>query len=429
VILLVLLIIAGLAGVAYYLHERNYESTDDAMIDNHFVQISPRVSGQVVTVKVEDNQAVKAGDLLCEIDPRDFQARLNQAQGSLDAAIANEQAAKTNVSLMQTTASSDYDVASAGVEIAKAAIDSAAAAVDAAKSRFEQAKAQLTSAIATSEQFKADIEAAKAEATRADADMVRYTQLKETGSATTQQLDNAAAAARTAHAKLDSADKKSAAGEAQIQEAKAAVATAGRAVEQAQAQHKQAQSNLAEAEAKQRQANVAPQRVDVSKSQHAVAGADIEQLKASVELAKLQLEYTRIFAPVSGKVTRKAVEQGAYVSTGQAIMAIVPKDAWVVADFKETQLTYMKKGDPVIVSIDAYPDLKLKAKVDSIQMGSGARFSLLPPENATGNFVKVVQRVPVKIVFDTPLSEDPATKDLPIGPGMSVEPRVRIQRQ
>jgi membrane fusion protein (multidrug efflux system) len=300
--------------------------------------------------------------------------------------------------------------------------------VDAAQSRLEQSKAQFASATATAEQYRADIEAASAEAKRADADLVRYRQLMQTGSATAQQLDNAAAAARTAQSKLDSANKKAAAGDAQVQEAKAAIAMAGRAVEQAQAQHKEAQSNLVQAEAKKRQANVASQRVDVSKSQYAVAGADIEQLKANVDLAKLQLEYTRIVAPVSGKVTRKAVEQGAYVSVGQAIMAIVPKDVWVVADFKETQLTYMKHGDPVIVTIDAYPDLKLKATVDSIQLGSGARFSLLPPENATGNFVKVVQRVPVKIVFDPPLDQVPAAKDLPIGPGMSVEPKVKIQR-
>jgi len=418
-----LLVVGSVAiGIPLYLHWRVYVSTDDAFIEGHVVFVSPKVAGQVIRVLVSDNQEVKEGDLLVEIDSRDYQARLDQARGALEAAQARKQAAEINVSLTSTTAKAELDVAISGLEIAKAALASARTQVDAARSRLQQARAQLGSAQATSEQWQADVASAQAEAALADIELKRYRDLSKTGVATTQDLDRAKASAQTASAKLEAARKKAAAGEAQVAEAKAGVQTAEEGVKQAEAQLKQVQSGVSEAEARVAQVNVTAERVAYSTSQRDSAAADIQQLKGDVALAELQLSYTRIQAPQFGRVTKKSVEPGAFVQVGQPLLSIVPSNVWVIANFKETQLTHVRPGQKATIKIDAYPGLELKGHVDSIQRGSGARFSLLPPENATGNFVKVVQRVPVKIVFDEQPDEAHA-----IGPGMSVVPLVTVR--
>ena len=208
-----------------------------------------------------------------------------------------------------------------------------------------------------------------------------------------------------------------------MREARAAQTTAAENARRAETQVGGAQAGVNEAMGRLAQANTAPEQIAVSQAQAETAGATIEQLRAALEQAELELSYTKIYAPDSGRVTRKAVEEGALVQVGQPLMAIVPGDVWVTANFKESQIGYLKPGQPVEIYIDAYPDKVFRGHVDSIQAGTGARFSLIPPENATGNYVKVVQRVPVKIDFD----KDQLDAQHLLAPGMSVVPEVKVK--
>lgn len=293
-----------IVGSIYLYRAMTHESTDDAFITGHIVSISARVSGYVDKVLVNDNQGVEQGDVLVELDPKDYKVSLDTA------------------------------------------------------------KAKLAEAQASESQSKAMTDTANVEAVRSEKDYNRYKQLYDANAGVTQQqLDNVLAAAKAARAQLDSANALVAAAQAKVAESKAAV-----------------------------------------------------------EQAELNLSYTKVIAPQAGRVTKKSVEAGEHISTGQPVMSIVPREVWVVANFKETQLKHMKAGQQVKISVDAYPQYSFKGHIESIQAGTGAVFSLLPPENATGNYVKVVQRVPVKIIFD----EDP-TKINMLSPGMSVVPEVKIR--
>ncbi len=421
-VLLVLGVVGIGLGVWYWLNAQHYESTDDAFIEAHVVQISPRVPGQVVKVAVEDNQMVPQGQLLVEIDPRDYEARLEQAKGALEAAQARLAGADVNVGLMGTTSTGDVSVATEGVKMAESAVEAAKANVAAAKSRYEQAKSSVATAQAGLEQTRAEVVATQAEATRTADDLKRYEQLIQSGSVTRQQYDAAVTAATTAKAKLDSASKHVEVAQAQVDEANAALHTAGANVAAYEALLAQSLPAVAQAQAKLVQVSVTTQRVAVSQSQRDSAAADIQQLKGTLEQAQLQLSYTKIAAPTSGRITKKSVESGSFVVTGQPLLAIVEPNVWITANFKETQLTHMRPGQAVNIKIDAYPGVKFAGHVDSVQSGTGARFSLLPPENATGNYVKIVQRVPVKIVFD-----QVPDKQYTLAPGMSVVPEVRVK--
>ena len=330
--LLLLVALAAIGGgVAWWLQARQWESTDDAFIDVHMVQVAPQVPGRVARVLVDDNQLVETGQPLVEIDPADFQAKLDQA-------VANE--------------------ASAAGSLA-------------------QAKAQASAAVANVEEARAQVGVADANAVNASSQLKRDQPLAEQHVVSHQTLDNDIANARSTAASLVAAQKKLAATEAQ-------------------------------------QA--------VAQSQIATAEANLNSAAAQTAQARLNLSYTRVVAPQSGRVAHKNVAIGDYVQTGQDLMALVPTRLWVTANFKETQLAHMRVGQPVDIEIDAYPDTTFHGHVASIQPGSGAAFSLLPPENATGNYVKVVQRVPVKIVFD-----DPPDPSRPLGPGMSVVPSVKVR--
>jgi len=321
----------GLAvGIYYWQFMAPYESTDDAFIEANVTMIAPQVAGRVVRLRVDDNQEVRQGDVLLEIDPSDYQAKLDQARANLAAA----------------------------------------------KSQLEQANAQLAVDQAKVGEEKANVAATEAEAKRAATDLKRY-QAVGPLAVSQSQLDLAAAQGSSAAAGVQVARSKELAAEAWVSLDNANLQT---------------------------------------------AAAEIQRNAAAVRQAELDLSYTRVTAPVEGRVTARTVEPGAYVQPGQALLTVVPQRLWVVANFKETQLAHMRPGQPVNIRVDAYPQLRLKGKVDSLQKGSGARFSLLPPENAVGNYVKVVQRVPVKIVFDQPL---PA--NLNLAPGMSAEPEVRIR--
>ncbi len=376
----VVILIAAAVGIHYYLYARAHESTDDAFIASHVTAISPKVASYVSRVLIDDNWHVKKGDLLVELDARDFEARLAQAQANLAAANARHQSAQINVRVVSTTTGAGIDQAAAGVQAAQRQVEEG-------HSRLEQARAQVA--------------AAAAEATRAKADGERYERLLTYRAVSRQERDNAVAAETAAAANLDAA----------------------RQAQQAAFDNlHRAESQLGEAKARLASARAAPSQIAFSRSQVDTSTAGIAQAEAQVRQAKLNLSYTKIYAPDSGRITRKSVEPGDYVQVGQTLFSIVPDKVWVVANFKETQLRYMRPGQPVTIEVDAYPDKVFKGHVDSIQAGSGAAFSLLPPENATGNYVKIVQRVPVKIVID-----DAPDPNYVLGPGMSVEPEVKVR--
>lgn len=416
------LLIGIIVGLRYWLYARAHESTDDAFIDGHIIQISPKASGYISKIYIDDNQQVKAGDLLVEIDSRDYEVRLRQAQAALDAGIAKENEAKKNVTLTRATGAATVQQARAAVQRSRSDVSSQRAGAASAQSSATQAAAAVETAQANLAQTRAGVKAAQAEATRANADVERYRALYAKDEVSKQQLDQAVATTRTARAELDSAQQRVAASEAQVNEARAAQAAATQSAQRARTQIGGAQASVNEAVGRLAQANTAPEEVAVSQAQAATATASTEQLRAQLAQAELELSYTKIYAPEDGRVTRKSVEEGALVQIGQPLLAIVPGDVWVTANFKESQIGRMTPGQAVEISVDAYPNKVFKGHVDSIQAGTGARFSLIPAENATGNYVKVVQRVPVKIVFDEP----PDPKHM-LAPGMSVVPEVAVK--
>ena len=417
-----ILIVGAILGVRYWLYSRSHESTDDAFIDGHVIQVSPKVSGYVVKLHVDSNQQVSKGDLLVEIDPRDFQAKLDQAKAALSAGEAHLKEARSGVALTAASTKASVQQAAASVQQARAGLAASQAQAAAERSRVSQAGATIDSSRANLQQTKAQLTAAEAELVRAQADVTRYQQLFGKDEVSRQQLDQAVAAARTAEAQVRAAQERVSAASAQVEEMQASHAAANETARKAQSQVGAAQAQVNEALGRLAQANTGPQQVAVSEAQAQTAGASIEQLQAAVAQAELDLSYTKIYAPETGRVTHKSVELGALVQVGQPLMAIVPGEVWVTANFKENQIGRIQPGQAVDINVDAFPDKVFKGRIDSIQAGTGAQFSLLPPENATGNYVKVVQRVPVKIVFVEP----PDPKHL-LAPGMSVVPEVRVR--
>ncbi len=418
----VVLLIGAVVGVRYWLNSRHYESTDDAFIEGHATQVSPKVPGYVKKIYITDNQQVRAGDLLVEIDPRDYEAKLSQARAALSAAIARSQAARASLALIRVTAGAGVEQASAAVESARSGVAQAHAAASAAKGHANQLSAAVGTAEANVAQAQAQVVAAEAEAVRARADAVRYQALYKEDVVSRQELERTTAADATAAAQLEAARKRVAAAEAQAGEARATQGAAADQYKQSLSQITGTEAQVGQAVGKLSEAKSAPQQVAVKQSELETTAAEIEQAEAAVRQAELDLSYTKIYAPEDGRITRKSVELGALLQPGQALFLLVPAEMWVLANFKETQLNRMRPGQPVKISLDTYPDKIFRGHVDSLQTGTGSRFSLLPPENATGNYVKIVQRLPVKIVFD----EQPDPEHL-IAPGMSVETAVKVR--
>jgi len=324
------LVVGAASSVYYFRFAVPFESTDNAFIEGYVIPMASQVPGRVAELLVKDNQAVKQGEVLLKIDPRDYEASLAQARA---------------------------DLAAAG-------------------SRLDQAKAQVRASEAKFDQALATVVAANAENRRAADDLKRYESV-ESRAVSKSAFDLAQSQARVAKANWEAVRSQAKAAEAEVALSEAGVGT---------------------------------------------ASATVQQAEARLRQAELNLSYTEIIAPEDGRVTRRVVEKGAYIEPGQALLAIVPRRYWVIANFKETQLTHMRVGQAVEVVVDAYPGRKFKGHVESMQSGAGARFSLFPPENATGNYIKVVQRVPVKILLD-----DLPDNDLALGPGMSVVPKVRVK--
>jgi len=408
VLVIALILIGVVIAVWYYLRSQSYESTDNAFVDADIIQVSPRVAGQVLKVHVADNQHVNKGDVLVEIDPADYQARLAEAQGKLNDTLAKGTGAQSNLAVAS-------GVTDAVLIQANAALEAARDQIPVLKARLDQDEASIRVADAASQQAVARRAAAGAEAKRAEADAARYRMLFSKDEVSKQMLDRAETDARATAANLEAATQLVAGAQAQLAQAKAVRASTQASLRITEKQVDQAGGRVKEAQA-------GPDQVRARRSDVESLRAQAEQQRAAVEQARLSLSYLRIVAPDSGYITRKAVQPGNFVQVGQALMALVSDRIWVVANFKETQLTHMRPGQPVEMRIDAYPGQKFRGRVDSIQAGSGARFSLLPPENATGNYVKVVQRVPVKIVFT-----EPPPPGLKIGPGMSIVPTVTVR--
>ncbi len=361
--LAVLLLVAGLL----WYRAGGRESTDDAQIDGHVSPVASKVSGTVAAVLVQDNQVVGAGAVLVRIDPTDYESALSRARAELADAVAEASAARTGVPMTATNA---------------------AASVSAARSGVGSAEARVSAA-------HAQVEEARANEAKADQDLARLRELVEKDEVSRQEHDRAVAAAAAASALRRAA-------EAAEREASTGVAAAGAGLDRA---------------------HTAPQQVGIAKAHAEEAEAHVQRARAALQQAELNVAYTQVKAPVAGVVSRRSAEVGQVVQPGQPLMAIVPLgDVWVTANFKETQLRKIRPGQPATIAVDAYGAREYRGRVESIAAATGARFSLLPPENSSGNYVKVVQRVPVKIAIDP--GQDPEHL---LRPGMSVVPTIHTR--
>ena len=392
--LLAAAIAVPLAVAALWWHLEGREVTDNAQIDGHITPIAARVGGTVAAVHVTDNQEVRAGSVLVEIDPRDFEVACKRAEADLVDAEAALEAARAGVPIATTSTSGQLSSAGAGVERAQAGVAGAASDVDAARARLDAAQGRLREATAAQ--------------TRLARDLDRMKQLVAKDEISQQQFDASVAAADASRAAVDSAQ--------------AAVAEAEKAVASVENRRTQATGMLTQAQADLRTARTAPQQVTVIRSRERSAEAKVLLARALLEQAQLNLSYTTVKAPGNGYVSKKSVEPGQIVQAGQPLLALVSlDDIWVTANFKENQLRRMRPGLPASITVDGN-GRTYQGHVDSIAAATGARFSLLPPENATGNYVKVVQRVPVKIRF-----EPGQDRGHVLRPGMSVVPRVYLR--
>jgi membrane fusion protein (multidrug efflux system) len=434
-VVVILGLVFGLRWVAY---SRVHIRTDDAQVESKIYQVSTRVPGHVRGVSVSENDRVGAGQVLAEIDPTDYQVAVQQAQAALAQAEHAARAAESAVSVTEQTGGAAISEAGAAVRAAEAqqsvaerqaaaaasGVDAAKAAARAASTAVEVARRQVTAAQATLRSTQAD---AKAKTDNAN----RLETLASQGAVSAQDAETAHATAvsaqsavETAQANLSSAE--AAVGQAQdrLHQANAAVAQVTQAAAAARAGVQQATAAVAQAKAAEQSSLSNPTQVKAKQAEAQAAAAQAKQAQSRLDQAKLNLSYTRIMAPIDGVVAQKNVREGQYVQPGQPLFAVVPARAeYIDANYKETQLEKIKVGDPVTFTVDAYPGLTFHGTVSSISPGTGSVFSLLPPENATGNFTKVVQRVPVRVRVDWGRSPDRALRQ-----GMSVVVTVNVRR-
>jgi membrane fusion protein (multidrug efflux system) len=381
-LLLLAFVIVG--GGLFLWNSLAWESTDDAQVNGHIMPLSARINGYVLDVPVIEGQLVHAGDVLVTIDPKDYKIALEQARATFEDAQASAASSRFNVPITFVTTHSNVDSA-------RTAVTNAEAGLKAAEQNLESAKAI--------------VEQAEANAAKSDADLVRYEQLVAKEDISHQQYDQAVAAAKANRSGVAS-------GRANVQAAEQAVY--------------QAQGKLLQARAELRSSQTAPQQISMTLAKADAADAQARERKAQLDQADLNLSYTVVRSPVTGIIGKRTVEVGQNVGVGQELVEVVPlDDVWVTANFKETQLAHMRPGQPVEIKVDAY-GRKWRAHVTNMGAGAGSVFSLLPPENATGNYVKVVQRVPVRLDFDRSAGPDFNAEGL-LKPGLSVEPEVRVR--
>jgi len=381
---LLLLAVVIVGGGLFLWNSLAWESTDDAQVNGHIMPLSARINGYVLEVPVIEGQLVHAGDLLVSIDPEDYKIALEQARATFEDAEASAASSRFNIPITSVTVRSN--------------VDSETSAVANAEAGFKAAEQNLESA-------KAVVEQAEANAAKSDADLVRYEQLVAKEDISHQQYDQAVAAAKANRSGVAS-------GRANVQAAEQAV--------------HQAEGKLLQARADLRSAQTAPQQISMTLAKADAADAQARERKAQLDQADLNLSYTVVRSPVTGIIGKRTVEVGQNVGVGQELVEVVPlDDVWVTANFKETQLAHMRPGQPVEIKVDAY-GRKWQAHVTNMGAGAGSVFSLLPPENATGNYVKVVQRVPVRLDFNRSAGPNFNAEGL-LKPGLSVEPEVRVR--
>lgn len=393
---LLLLVLVGviIGGYAVWQYLSQWESTDDAQVDGHIHPVNARVGGTIISVNAKENQHIKADSVVAQLDPRDYEVDVERATAELADAEAVVIAARAGVPIASSTAGTQISTSEAMTARARSGVEAGNREMLAAEARLNAAQARVREA--------------QAMATKATRDLERMKQLVEKDEISRQQYDAAVSTAEAASATVESAE--------------AAVVQAQHEVEVAKAHVAQFQAELQRAQAEAEGAKTAPQQVTITRAQAQSAEARVQLAKAGLAEAHLNLEYASIKAPVSGIISKKTVEVGQVVQPGQPLMAVIPReDVWVIANFKETQLAGMHPGQAATVSVDAY-SRSYNAHIDSIASATGARFSLLPPENATGNYVKVVQRVPVRIVLDE--GQDPEHQ---LRPGMSVVAKVKVK--
>jgi membrane fusion protein, multidrug efflux system len=386
VVVLVLLVAAAVGGYELYMHYRDRVSTDDANVDAHISAIAPKITGNVIDVAVLDNQPVKAGQVLVRIDPRDYQAAVDVAKATLAQAEGQLQAARVAVPWVSGTTET-------GTSVADAQLADVQSEVERARAAYDQAN---TSDIAVAQ---ANVASKQAGNDRAQADLARMKPLVDKAEISQLQYDSYVAASKMAQSDLQGAQEKLASARNDAAIRKAALDSAVSKVNTAKAQVQSSQANR--------------KQVAIRSADAGTAEAAVQVARARLQAAELTLSYTTITAPVDGTVTRKSVEVGQMVQPGQGLMTVITPDVWVTANFKETELADVKPGQKVEVHVDMYGK-SVFGHVDSIADSTGSRMSLLPPENATGNFVKVVQRIPVKILVDR-------TDGLILRPGMNVD--------
>jgi membrane fusion protein (multidrug efflux system) len=375
-------VLVAIIALLYWWHSTYYESTDDAQIDGNLVQISARIKGNIIKVGVSDNQQVQKGQVLVEIDPRDAQAALDQGEANLATAKANYEAALANVPIT--------------VRATGATLSGAGADVRAALSTIAQSEKQLDAA-------QAQVLSAEAQNTKAQLDLERYTPLVKRDVVSKQQFDAVVATASSMAA--------------QLAQAKANLLGA-------QDQVRVANDKLATSKANYNSAGNGPNQVAAQRAKADASAAQVQQAEAELEVDRLNLSYTKIVAPDAGIVNQKTAQVGQNVSAGQTVMTLIPVSGlWITANFKETQLDKMRAGQPVTIKVDAYGGREYHAKVTQIGGATGSMLSLFPAENATGNYVKVVQRIPVRLDF----TDKNENKDHLLRPGMSVTPKVRVK--
>ena len=379
VLLIALALAVAVVGGYLWYYFGGYESTDDAQVDVHIAPVSARISGYVIKVNVNDNQFVEKGTVLVEIDPKDYQVAVDKARAELANAEATAQSLNINVPITSVNTSSVLATTVSDIESANAGIIAAEKQLAAAHAQIDQAEAN-------------DV--------KAQDDLRRYKQLVDKQNVSEQIYDQALAAAKASTASVAAAHANEAAAEQAVQQAKA---------------------RLSQAEANHRYAQTGPQQVATTRARALAAAADVQQKRAALEQAELNLQYTKVVAPVSGEVNKTVVE-GFNVQPGQVLLNVVPLDeVWITANFKETQLRKIKPGQRVEFEVDS-SGRRYKGHLDSIAGATGPLFSALPPENATGNYVKIVQRIPVKIILDPGENNDHQLR-----PGMSVEPKVFLR--
>ncbi len=438
-------------GLSWWLYSRQFATTDDAFIEGNITIVSPKISAHVAKVYVTENQFVKKGDLLIELDAQESEIKLAQAKAALQTAIANRGKAEANVSLTHLTGNADLSQAKSNLQTAKTdieqnrfassskqnAIEQARRQTITAEANLKQFQAQIPAANAGIEQAKAQVSAAKSKSETARLEYERDKKLFDGGIVSRQKLEQSNKELSAAQADFVSAQK-------QVEIAQAQLNALNRQVEVASARLDEVKGNIASAENDYRQSlaqlNVVSSQADesagrlqgaqnlpaqdaVGRSDVDIAAAQIEQAQTLINQAEAELGFTKIYAPQDGYISRKSVQEGQLVQAEQALLTVTQGGIWIVANYKETQIEKIKIGQPVDIYVDAYPSATFHGKVEGFQAGTGSRFSVLPGENSTGNFVKVVQRIPVKIVFD----EIPDSQKYLLVPGMSVVPKVHVK--